>query len=94
MPDGHLVAVDIIGISGLALLRRKVGNDLVAVKVKVDPFTRRLSPLGTLKDASVKRPRRFEIIDGECEMKTWTPNGSNPGLSGACSSATHGHWLR
>jgi hypothetical protein len=58
----NLVAVNYAGIRG------KVGDDLMAVKVEIDPIVR-TSALFATQDPAIKLARLVEVADRKCKMK-------------------------
>lgn len=57
--------------------RGEVGDDLVAEKIKVDPFVA-VAPLGAAQDPAIEGTRRGKIVDREGQMK----RGQCGGLGG------------
>ena len=81
MAHGHTLAINLIGLTPasrwvvlraafhwLAKLWREVGDDLVPIEVKVDPFGARPA-FGAAKQLAVKAPRGGKVMDGDGKME-------------------------
>ena len=55
-----------------------MGDDLVAVKVEIDPFVTR-SPFAAAHGITIKLPRRGEIVDGKGEVERAQCHGDGIG---------------
>ena len=68
MRHRHAVAVDMVAGPVTRLPRREVGDDLVAVEVKIDPLVAR-SSLRTAHRLPIESARGGEIVDGKGEVE-------------------------
>ena len=71
MTYGHRLAIHCTGLRRMAFLRRQMGDDLMAQKIKVDPVIA-LPPLGATQHFAIKAARRLQIVNGKGQMKTGT----------------------
>jgi hypothetical protein len=64
----YALAIDFVGLSGATKLRREMGDDLVPVKVKIDPFGARPA-FRTAQKLPVKTARGGKVMDRKGKMK-------------------------
>ena len=75
MRHGHVLAIDRVGRASSRRIVGKMRNDLVAVKIEVDPLLG-ASSFRAAQDLAIKAARRIEIVDWESEMEWRQRHGS------------------
>ncbi len=70
MTHRHLVTIHRAGAAMSDLIRCEVGDDLMTVKIEVDPFRRRTS-LRTAQESAVESAGLGQIVDRKREMEQW-----------------------
>jgi hypothetical protein len=68
MAHGHAVAVHGAGAGGGALVWRKMGDDLVALKIEIHPF-RRTAPLGAAEQGAIEGAGGSKVVDREGQVE-------------------------
>ena len=68
MRHWNMFAIDLIAGFGARRIRIEVGDDLVTMKVEIDPLVR-TSPFRATQQSAVKYARGAEVIDREGEME-------------------------
>ncbi len=68
MADGHTMTIDRTRTCRLTFLRRKMGNDLVSMKVEIHPGIA-AAPFGAPQKATVETPRFGQIVYRKCQME-------------------------
>ena len=70
----RMLAIDFVGRSTRSGFRCQMRDDLVAVKIEIDPFLG-APPLRTAEQFAIKLPRSREIVDREGEVERRQAHG-------------------
>jgi len=68
VPHRHAVPIDRIALRRAGLAGRKVGHDLVAVEIEVDPVVG-AAALGAAEELPVEAARRGQVMYGKSEVE-------------------------
>ena len=68
MAHRHVVTVHRAGAAMADFARRQMGDDLMAVKIEIDPFGGRAS-LRATQQSAIKRAGAGQVVDGKSEME-------------------------